>query len=164
MTRLAITTLLLAGVYLLALGSAHPWDAAAGVLIGAAVVVGLRRHLFTTAPAGAITTLRRAAAFAPFALVVLRDAVIGSLQVAAIVAHLRPRHEPGIVRVPLDERTDTGVAVAALVASLTPGEFVVDLDWDERAMLVHMLDARDPATARDRHDRLYRRYQRHVFP
>lgn len=164
MTRLAIATLALAGVYCLALGSLDPWDVGAGVLVGGVVVVGLRDHLFTSAPVSAAKTLRRAAAFVPFALVVLRDTAVGAVRVALVVAGLRHEHDPGIVRVPFEERSEGGVAVAALVTSLTPGELVIELDWEERAMLVHLLDARDPEAARARHRRFYRRYQRHVFP
>jgi len=56
------------------------------------------------------------------------------------------------------------VAVSSVAISLTPGELVVDLDWERRVMLVHALDAADPDRIRAEQRHLYERFQRAVFP
>jgi len=66
--------------------------------------------------------------------------------------------------VPIGERTTSGVAVSALTTTMSPGEVLVDIDWERGVMLIHVLDARDPDAVRARHLRFYERYQRRVFP
>ncbi|MBS1199729.1 MAG: cation antiporter [Proteobacteria bacterium] len=80
----------------------------------------------------------------PFALVVLADVVTANLRVARAVlgpvAHLRP----GFARVPLDLRSDIGIAVLANTVTLTPGTLSADLSEDRRELVVHYLDEPDP--------------------
>ena len=78
--------------------------------------------------------------------------------------HVRPLNHPGIVAVPIAERSPLGVAVSGLATTLSPGAFLVDVDWEQRVMLIHVLDASDPDEVRADHQRFYRRWQRHVFP
>ena len=66
--------------------------------------------------------------------------------------------------IPVGDRTQTGVAVSALVATLSPGEVLVDVDRERGAMLIHVIDAGDPEATRRRHEDFYQRYQRRVFP
>jgi multisubunit Na+/H+ antiporter MnhE subunit len=68
------------------------------------------------------------------------------------------------VAVPIGGRTETGLAVSALVATLSPGEVLVDVDRERGVMLVHVVDAADPEGIRRRHEDFYRRYQQKVFP
>ena len=97
-------------------------------------------------------------------LVVLRDITMGTWQVAAVVLGVRPLERPGIVVVPLGERSDAGALVSAFVATLSPGEFLVDVDWERREMTFHVLDAREPDRVRERFDVFYRAHQRHLVP
>jgi multisubunit Na+/H+ antiporter MnhE subunit len=153
--------ILLALVYCLAVGSVRPLDLAMGVLVGYLVLRALRLAL-EPVPLGEF--VRRAAAFPAFAWAVLLEVATGTVQVTLIVLGLRPPASAGIVAVPLDERTRTGVAVSAFALTLSPGEVLVEIDWESRQMLVHAVDARDPQALRARHRRLYERYQRPVFP
>jgi multisubunit Na+/H+ antiporter MnhE subunit len=107
---------------------------------------------------------RRVVAFVPFTGAVLRDVVVGTWTVILVALHLRPLVQPGIVAVPIEGRTPTGVAVSALATTLSPGTFLVDVDWEQGMMLFHVLDARDPDAVRRMQQGLYARYQRHVFP
>jgi len=66
--------------------------------------------------------------------------------------------------VPLGERTLGGVAVSALAVSLSPGSSLIAIDWEQRIMLLHLLDAADPDAARAELQQFYDRYQRAVFP
>ncbi|MDQ3856309.1 MAG: Na+/H+ antiporter subunit E [Chloroflexota bacterium] len=152
-------------VYAFVLVSFHPWDLLVGALLSAAVLWTFRAFLFGGDAARARGgLLRRMLAFVPFCLAVARDVAIDGLHVALIVLHLHPLEHPGIVAIPIGERTPTGIAVSSLVTGLTPGSFLVDVDYDRGVMLFHMLDATDPDSIRARLQRFYERYQRHVFP
>lgn len=164
MSRVVLSVVALGGVYLLVLASREPWDVALGVVAGALLVGGCRGFVFGGRPRGVPGLGRRVVAFVPFAVAALRDVVVGTWRVALTVLRVRPLREPGIVAVPLGERTVLGVAVSALVLSLSPGEVLVDIDWEGGRMLVHALDASDPEAVRGQIGEFYRRYQRHVFP
>ena len=103
-------------------------------------------------------------AFFPFATWILGDMLVSTWQVALIVLRLRPLEHPGIVIVPIEERSHRGVAVTALVTSLSPGSYLIGVDWEERVILFHFLNASDPDAVRHKLARFYDRYQRHVFP
>jgi multicomponent Na+:H+ antiporter subunit E len=164
MTKRVIAGLLLVAVYLLALASVDPLDALVGAVLAAGLVLGLGGLLFPGGEVRAGEAVRRAIAFVPFVAVILRDITVGTWEVALVVLHVRPLERPGIVAVPIGSRTRTGVAVTALVATLSPGEFLVDVDWERKQMLLHVLDATDPDAVRARHETFYRRWQKPVFP
>jgi multicomponent Na+:H+ antiporter subunit E len=158
-----LPALLLTVAYLLALGSADPVDAAIGAVVAVAILLAFRRFLRgpDASPNG---SLRRVLAFFPFAAVVLWDVIRGTWEVSLVVLRVRPLVSPGIVRVPIGERTELGVVVSSLALTISPGEFLVDVDWERREMLVHVIDARDPDGIRARFDDFYARWQRAVFP
>jgi multisubunit Na+/H+ antiporter MnhE subunit len=95
---------------------------------------------------------------------VLWDITTGTWEVALVTLHLRPLVKPGIVAVPIENRTPLGVAVSALATTLSPGTFLVDVDWEKRVMLIHAIDASDPDVVREALQHMYRRYQSKVFP
>ncbi len=164
MTRIILALVLLVLVYALTLASADPWDLALGALVGGSTLIVYRRFLFVGPPVPAPILLRRVVGFVPFAVALVWDIFRGTWNVALVVLHIRPLAHPGIVAVPIAERTPLGVAVSGLATTLSPGAFLVDVDWDQRVMLIHVLDATDPDAVRAEHQRFYRRYQRHVFP
>ena len=90
--------------------------------------------------------------------------VLGSFYPADLAPGLVLSGRSGIVALPIGGRTETGVAVSALVATLSPGEVLVDVDRARGVMLVHVMDAADPEEVRRRHEEFYRRYQQRVFP
>ena len=156
-------------VYALALASFHPWDLLIGAGLSAALLFLFARVVFETGSDSGSAgrrpgLLRRVVAFVPFCLAVFRDVVVGTWEVALVVLHLRPLQSPGIVAVPIGERTPAGVAVWALVTGLPPGSFFVDVDRKRRVALIHVVDARDPHAVREQHQDFYRRYQSKVFP
>jgi multisubunit Na+/H+ antiporter MnhE subunit len=163
----------LCGVYVLTLASAHPLDLLAGALLGAALVAVTRAPAPREAPSldgrpwAAHPTpplAVRVAAFPLFAYGLLADIARGTWDVALRVVHLRPIEHPGIVRIPVGERTPLGVAVSALATTLSPGTVFIDLDEEAGVMLLHVIDAADPDRVRADHLRFYERYQRRVFP
>ncbi len=164
MIRFAGVLILLTLLYALVLASFDPWDLLLGALLSGGLLLGFRRFLAGGPAIAAPGPLARVLAFVPFAGAVLRDIVVGTWNVILVVLHLRPLNRPGIVEIPLDGRTSSGVAVMALVTTLSPGSFLVDVDWEQRVILMHVLDASDPDQIRADQRRFYRRYQRRVFP
>lgn len=99
-----------------------------------------------------------------YILQVIWSIVIGTLTVAAVVVGVRKLEHPGIVKVPMGDRTEGGVAVTELALTLSPGSFIVENNWEERVMYIHVLDASDPDAVREEFQTMYERYQRHVVP
>lgn len=152
----------LAGIYALALGSTKPADLATGVLLGLIGVVLERRvgrgRVHSRAPAPV-----KAAAMAGMAATTVREIVLGTIHVTAFVLGLRKLRAPGIVEVPVGDRTSAGIAVTGILCGMPPGDLFVDSDPDRGVMLVHVLDASDPEAVCERYRRFYER-QRKVVP
>jgi multicomponent Na+:H+ antiporter subunit E len=163
MRRLVIPIALLTLVYALVLGSFSLADLALGAILSGVLLFVLRGFVLPGEPASS-GLVGRVAGFFPFAAMAVRDVVVGTWQVALVTLHLRELGRPGIVAIPIGERTETGVAVSALVATLSPGEVLVDVDWGRGVMLIHVIDASDPDGLRRHHKEFYRRYQKRVFP
>jgi multisubunit Na+/H+ antiporter MnhE subunit len=160
----------LAIVYLLVLGSVHPWDAVIGLALGAVATRGVRcvpRAVPVSLPSRRDEgphPLWRALTFFPFALAVAADIVRGTARIARLVVGGGPAPPAGIAELPIHARTGLGVAVTALVVTVTPGSVVIDADWQRRALRVHTADIRIADALRASQRRLYERWQRHVFP
>ena len=164
MTRYIVAVAGLTLIYALALASFQPLDLLFGAGLSAALVFASRRFVFDTEPGRGPGLLRRAVAFVPFAAAVFREIVVGTWEVALVTLHLRPLEKPGIVAVPIGDRTPTGVAVWAIVTGLPPGSFFVEVDRERGVALIHVLDAREPEAFREQQEDFYRRYQSKVFP
>jgi len=168
--RYVAAVVVLTLVYALALGSFHPWDLLIGASLSAALLFASRRFVFgaddaTLRPVDpGLTLLGRVMAFVPFAVAVFREILVGNWEVTLVTLHLRPLVRPGIVVVPIGERTPTGVAVWAVVTRLPPGSFFVDVDRERGVVLIHVLDARDLEAYRWNKADFYCRYQSKVFP
>jgi multisubunit Na+/H+ antiporter MnhE subunit len=90
----------------------------------------------------------------------LYDLVAASLAVARIVLAPRRRHRPAIVAVPVDARTEWGVALFAYLVSATPGSTCLHVADDRRTIFVHFLDAPD---ARERAADVKALYERRIL-
>jgi multicomponent Na+:H+ antiporter subunit E len=149
-------------VWLAVLATADPLDVLLGAVASAVV-------LAVPAPGapldgGDVPLARRLAASPRFALAVLADVVRGTWDVALRVLHLRELEHPGFVEVPIGDRTELGLAVSALATTLSPGAVLVDVDEERGVMLLHVIDASDPAAVVAAHERFYERAQRGVLP
>ena len=149
-------------LYVLTLASTDPVDLAIGTGIGL-VLTGVLGRRLRLGPVGEMPPFaRRAAGLPVFLGAVLADILRGTWVVTLNVLGVREL-QPGIVRVPIGERTERGVAVSALATTLSPGSVLVDLDRERGDMLLHVIDASDPEAVRADHLRMYERYQRRVF-
>jgi multicomponent Na+:H+ antiporter subunit E len=164
MTRYILAVAALTLIYALALASFQPLDLLFGAVLSATLIFASRRFVFVTDQGRRPGLLRRAVAFVPFAAVVFREIVVGTWEVALVTLHMRPIVMPGIVAVPIGDRTPFGVAIWTLVTGLPPGSFFVDVDRERGIALIHILDASDPEAFREQQEDFYRRYQSKVFP
>ena len=162
MKRAGFAVLFLTGVYAMVLASFHPWDLFFGAVISGALVYAFRSFVFGGQPDPLRGLAGRCAAFFPFVVAVIWDVFKGTWEVALITLHIRPLVKPGVVKLPVGERTPTGVAVLGLATTLSPGAFLIEAN-DEH-MLIHVIDARDPDAFREDREDFYQRYQRKVFP
>lgn len=158
-----LAVLLLGLVYILMLGSLDPRDLLFGVVVGG-VLVGWRTRGRPPDPLTFRQFARRAAAFPRFALAVFRSIVAGTWQMSLVVLRLRPSDTGGFIQVPMGDRTASGVVIQGLMDTLSPGSVLVELDWTDRLMLIHVMDATDPVAQVRQRQEFYERYQRAVFP
>lgn len=89
----------------------------------------------------------------------LIDIIKGTWQVLTITVGLRPLVQPGIVKIPIGMHTPAGVGPVGFFVTLSPGTFLVDIDWDEGVMLVHSIDASDPDGVRKDAEKYYRLWE-----
>lgn len=170
MIRYAATVAVLTLVYALALASFHPWDLLLGAILSSVFVSVFKWFEVsggddTTVQAGHEgSPLRRFRAFFPFVGAVAWEVILGAWRVFLATIGLKEPASPGVVAVPLGERSPRGVSISAFLAAFTPGTLLVEVDEYKREMLVHALDASDPEAVRESQEKLYQHYQKKVFP
>lgn len=157
---LAISTV----VYALTVASFAWEDLAFGFGLSAAVLFAFRHALLPQRLPSNLQVIKAVAVFPLFLIVSPKDIVTGTWLVASIVLGIRKLEHPGIVRVPLGRRSKPSAGLAGLVLTLSPGTFLVAMDWEEREMLIHAIDASDPDKLREGYEQFYERYERHVIP
>ncbi|QRK05915.1 Na+/H+ antiporter subunit E [Archangium violaceum] len=164
MSRHLLPLLLLTGVYALMVGSVRPADLAMGALLALGLRWLFRPEHGGGPPEAAVGVMRRMMHFPRFLAAALGQTLVGSARVALLTLGLRPVDRDGEVEVPVGERSELGVHVTAMVATLSPGSVLLEVDWERRVMRFHVVDATDPDALRRELDDFYRRYQRAVFP
>lgn len=87
------------------------------------------------------------------------DILKGTWQVVGATTGLRPLSKPGIIKYPIPTKSSYGVGPVAYFITLSPGSFLVDIDWDENVMLVHVLDASDPDALRRDAEKYYQLWE-----
>lgn len=160
MSGFLLRLVLLAIVWLLALGEVSWGDLAVGLILSAGLLWLLGYHRSDRSPERLGSRVLR---FWPFLLAAGHRVIAGAWDVTAIVLGWRPA-TPGYVEVPIGARTLNGIVVTSWLTTLIPGSAFVNLDDERGVMLFHVLDATDPEVFRSELDQFYERYQRHVFP
>lgn len=102
----------------------------------------------------ALRVARRPRRLAWLAVIYLWDLVAASAVVAWEI--VTPAHSvhPGIVRVPLEARTDLEIALLSNMVSFTPGTLILGVERGRAAIYVHALHMRSPEDVREQVRRL----------
>lgn len=157
MTALVLRVGGLTAIYLLVLTSVAPGDVLVGALLAAALVVG----------SGVGGDRRRAAdwgrwlaALVRMIVATAREIVLGTLRVVRFC--LADTGRPGFVEIPRGDRSRHGVALWGVLTGEAPDEYPVAVDDARHMLIVHNIDASDPAAIRARHDAAHELHQRHV--
>jgi len=90
--------------------------------------------------------------------------LVAGATTAWIIARPGLRTSPGLLRMTFSDLSPTGAALLASLVTLTPGTTAVDIDMDERRLLLHLLDCRDPERTVARIRRKFERYLEVLFP
>jgi multisubunit Na+/H+ antiporter MnhE subunit len=171
MSRIAgwlVTVVVGAIIYVFTLASTDPIDFAVGLVLAAAVTPLIRQFMVssrvreTDTPSPPVWL--RVLWLPVFLAAVLRDITVGTWDVLQYTLGFRSFENAGIVRVPIGERSRSGVAISAWAITVSPGSAYVDTDWEEREMLVHVLEADHGDEVRQSLQEFYERYQRRIFP
>ncbi|UEM21843.1 Na+/H+ antiporter subunit E [Skermanella mucosa] len=78
----------------------------------------------------------------------LKELVVSSLKVAWDVVTPPIYARPGVVRVPIDARTDLEITLLANLITLTPGTLTLDVAPDRKSLYVHAMFIDDPEKVR----------------
>jgi len=149
----------LVAIYLLVLTSAMPGDALVGAVLALPIAVALRPRR-PGLPAGRpLTRLRGAGGLVAQTA---SEMVRGSWRVARYC--LGGEGSPGLVEIPRGDRSRAGIATWGVLTGEAPDEIPVDVDEQRGALIVHLVDASDPAPVRARHARTHERWLRQVVP
>jgi multisubunit Na+/H+ antiporter MnhE subunit len=163
--RILLSLVFLTLTYTFVLASLHPWDIVMGAAFSGTFLYVFRGFLFGGEPGTkAAPFLRKLAALPLFLAASVWDIVKGTVEVTLVVLHFRPLERPGIIYVPIEGRTPTGLAVSATETTLSPGTYLVDVDRERGVWLIHALDASDAEGVRRERHEFYERYQKRVFP
>lgn len=85
-------------------------------------------------------------------LVFLWEVLYSGLTTAWLILRPGGPPAPGFVRVPFSGLSRVGAALLGGLITLTPGTTTLDVDYEREELLLHLLDASDPAqAARDIH-------------
>ncbi|KAB7647634.1 Na+/H+ antiporter subunit E [Polymorphobacter fuscus] len=133
-----------------------------GLVVG--IVIGLALPIFTAPFWPGRPRIDFGAALAYLALV-LRDIITANFEIAAIILFRRNRDlRPAWLVIPMDLATPEAITVFAGTISLTPGTVSSDVSACGRYLLVHALDAPDPAAEIARIKARYESRLQKVFP
>lgn len=89
----------------------------------------------------------------------LIDILKGTWIVTLTTLGIRPLRKPGIVTLPIGRHSPYGVGPVGYFLTLSPGSFLVEVDWDAREMLVHVIDASNPEAVRRDAEKYYRLWE-----
>jgi len=99
-----------------------------------------------------------------YILLVVRDVITASFQVAGIILFLpADRIRSAWISVPLDLTSPEAISLLAGTITMTPGTLTADLSADGRALLVHALHAPDPDAIRDEIKTRYEARLKRIF-
>ncbi len=149
----------LTAVFCLTVASNGWQDIVLGLVISSALVFALGRRLLPRPLPENGYVLHIIIYMPVFLWMLFVDVVKGTWQVACIVTGIRPLEHPGIVRVPLGNHTQNSIGIVGILVTISPGSFLVDVDRDVHAMLIHYIDASNPEQCRADIEKYYRLWE-----
>jgi multisubunit Na+/H+ antiporter MnhE subunit len=160
MTRMLLRIAVLTGVYLLCLTSLRPGDVLTGLVLST-LLAALGRKARPLGPAPDIALSSRLAG-----LPVLAGTLIDMARATWHTARwlLSKRRSPGLVDIPIPACGEPSAAAWGIRVGLSPDTVVVEIDEEGGRMLLHVIDASDPAAVVATQLDAYERVQRRVFP
>ena len=133
-------SVLLVGVWLLMLNAVTVGGVVLGVVLGTVIPI-FSGPFWPDRP-----RLRFGWGIVAYIGLVIGDIVVANFHVARIILFRRSRDlRPRWLVIPLDLRSAEAITTLAATISLTPGTVSADVSTDGRFLLVHALDAGDPA-------------------
>ncbi|HSG55346.1 MAG TPA: Na+/H+ antiporter subunit E [Paracoccaceae bacterium] len=128
------------------------------------LILGLIVPLVTSAYWPDRPRLKNLPMIVEYILVVLWDIVIANVVVARTIVFKRNQDmRPAWVAIPLELRTPEAITVLAGTITMTPGTLSAEVSACGRSLLVHCLDAPDPAAVRDEIKDRYERRLKEIF-
>lgn len=108
--------------------------------------------------------IRRPLALVGYILLVVRDVIVASFQVARVILVLpADRIRSAWISVPLDLTQPEAISLLAGTITMTPGTLTADVSADGRALLVHALHAPDPDAIREEIKTRYEARLKRIF-
>ena len=74
------------------------------------------------------------------------------------------RPVPGLLRMRFSDLSPTGAALLGCITTLTPGTTTIDVDMERGELLLHLLDASDPAKTVTEIREQFERHLQVIFP
>lgn len=150
--------LALLAMWLLLAGSVSPGQVLLGAVI--AYVASWTVGVFRMEP----SRLGRPTAIVRLGVRVLADIFRSNLAVGRIILAGKPRRgQPGFMTIPLDMRSEGGLAVLAIILTATPGTLWMNYDAAKGELLLHVLDLDDEAHWRELIKNRYERLLMEIF-
>lgn len=126
-------------IWLLLMNSLAPGQLLLGALLGWSIPLLVKDFLFE------VPRLRRPLRLLAYLGRILGDIVIANLHVARLVLGPKSRLRPAFIEIPMALENEFLLTVLTSIVSLTPGTVSASLSHDRRTLLVHALDAQEPA-------------------
>lgn len=87
-----------------------------------------------------------------------------NIDVARIVLRPRLNINPGIIAIPLEVQSETGITLLANLITLTPGTVTIDVSVNRDTLYVHCIDIQDADALRDDIKQNFERRVLELFP
>ena len=128
-------------IYALMIASTAWEDIVTGAVLSAVLLVIFRAVVLPSPLPSNRSTVRVVIAGPRYLWMMIRDIFVGTWTVAKVVLGINRDYHPGIIKIPIGQHSESAVGVAGLCLTLSPGSFLLDVDWEERVMLIHVIDA-----------------------
>ncbi len=114
-----------------------------GALLGRTVLFVLARG--RVLPHGEVGVIER---FMALVVYLLWQIVIANFRIAKDVLSTEFKMRPGVLRLPLDIKTDGEILLLAAMINITPGSVALDISPDRKVLYVHVMNILTPDEAR----------------